>query len=227
MKKIVLVIALMFAVPVMAVDGIVLKYLVQEPGVEAYQSRVLVTAAYMRMDEGGDSDNFVLFDRKQRTIYSVTHDDETVFVIPERPVAIESPDPIARSDNQLETDASMPTVAGHTLSHHQLLVNAKPCQEVVAARGLLSGAVEAISEFRTVLAGEHARILPSIPADVRDPCDLALNIFAPTWQMSFGLPVQIWNEGGDSQALVDFNPAAQLDETLFVLPEGYKRYSTE
>ena len=41
----------------------VLYFVEQEPGVEPYRTRMIVTAGFLRMDEGQDSQDFLLFDR--------------------------------------------------------------------------------------------------------------------------------------------------------------------
>lgn len=219
----------LFAAPVYAAEtqAVMLIYRAQEPGVDPYISRVLVTPDYMRMDDGVADGDFLLFDRKARTVYSVVHDEGTVLDIPPRPVEIESPIPLARNDEQVAIGKDVPKVMGRTPQHHSLKVNGKVCYDVVTVPGVMKDVVAAMKEFRQVLAGEHATSLPFIPADMRDPCDLALNTFAPGWQLQFGLPIQEWDGHGKGQILVDYDPQFKADTSWFVLPEGYRHYTTD
>lgn len=209
------------------VEAIVLSYEVREPGIPPYLSRTLVTPDYLRMDDGVQGSGFVLFDRQQQTIYSVAHDEETVFVIPNRPVTLAPPEPIVRTVSEVAVDAQAPTIGGLRPAHQRLLVNGEQCFEVVAVAGLVEDAVVALQSFRRVLAGEHALLLPSMPADLRDPCDLALHTFFPTWQLEFGLPIQSWGGDGGGEVLTDYAAATPVEAALFMLPAGYRHYSTD
>lgn len=201
-----------------------LLYQVTEPGLEPYNSRIIVTPRHMRMDDGVAEGNFVLFDRKTRIIYSVTHSDKTVLEIRPQTVAIEPPLMLAMQHAVVETERPLPAVAGKTPQQHRLKVNGMLCYEIVTIEGVMDDALAAMRSFRTVLAGENARILPQVPADMQDPCDLALNTFAPHWQLQFGLPIHEWDTQGKGQQLLDFNAGYPVTTPMFSLPKGYQHY---
>jgi hypothetical protein len=203
-----------------------LLYQAQEPGVGSYPSRILITERTVRMDDGVDEGDYLLFDRKSRLISSVNHSDQTVFEIPAREVSLESPVKLERRSEQVATKGA-PPVGGKVPQHHRLYVNSKLCYSVVAVPGLMSDAVAALSDFRLVLAGEHAKVLPRTPADMQEPCDMALNTFHADWQLQFGLPIQEWDEAGNGQSLMDFKEGFAVDEALFELPQGYRHYTTD
>lgn len=208
------------------ITGTLLLYQKSEPGIEPYLSRLIVTNKFMRMDEGDDNGNYLLFDRKKRHIYSITHDDGTVFEIPPRKVGLESPEVLNRTTKKLDS-GDMPDVAGKQPEHYRLSVNGEECYNVIAVSGLLENAVDAMRDFRVVLAGEHARALPFVPADMRNACEMALHTFNPEWQLEFGLPIQEWDGQGNSQSLINYKSKILFDEQLFELPEGYQHYSTD
>lgn len=201
-----------------------LLYQVSEPGLEPYNSRVIVTPRYLRMDDGVAEGNFVLFDRKTRIIYSVTHGDRTVLEIHPQAVTIESPINLTREHEVVKSESTLPTVADKVPQQHRLKVNGTVCYEMVTIDGVLDDALAAQRSFRGVLAGENARILPEIPADMQDPCDLALNTYAPDWQLQFGLPINEWDPQGKAQQLLDFSAEYPSAPTLFNLPKGYQHY---
>lgn len=203
----------------------ILMYKVMEPGVGIYDSRVLVSPKFMRLDDGVDSGDFALFDRNKKVIYSVSHEDRTVFEIPSREVTVQPPEPIVRSVETIALEEDTPRVAGQQPVNYQLSVNGETCYNVVTVEGVLPDYLKAMKAFRKVLAGEHALALPSIPADMRDNCDLARHTFAPDWQLQFGLPIQEWDELGGGQSLIDFKTGQRVDDKLFQLPEGYQHYS--
>lgn len=204
-----------------------LLYQVTEPGLEPYNSRIIVTPRYMRMDDGVVEGNFVLFDRKSRIIYSVTHSDRTVLEIHPQPLEVESPIKLTMQHEVVESETPLPQVAGKSPQHHRLKVNGSLCYEMVTLAGEMDDALAAMRSFRTVLAGENARILPQVPADMQDPCDLALNTYAPEWQLQFGLPINEWDTQGKGQQLLDFNASYPMNRAMFVLPKGYQHYQPQ
>jgi hypothetical protein len=208
------------------ITGTMLLYQKSEPGIDPYLSRLIITDKFMRMDEGEDPGNYLLFDRNKRHIYSITHDDRTVFEIPQRQVRLEPPEVLNRVTKKVDS-TDMPKVAGKQPEHYRLNVNGQECYNVITVSGLLENAVDVMRDFRVVLAGEHAKALSFIPADVRNICEMALHTFHPEWQLEFGLPIQEWDDLGNSQSLINFKGEILFDEQLFELPEGYQHYSTD
>lgn len=210
-----------------SVQGGMLLYQVSEPGLEPYPSRLLVSEDFLRMDDGEATGDFILFDRKARTIYGVTHGDQTIFVIPPRQLAIESPELIERASAIVAGPEPLPPIGGQTPLQRRLTVNGQGCYNLISVEGLMPEAVAALKDFREVLSGEHKSLLPSLPADMREPCDLALHSFHPGWQLEFGLPVREWDEKGKGQFLIDIQPAYTIDTQWFELPAAYRRYSSD
>lgn len=209
-----------------AVESVMLLYQAHEPGIDPYPSRILVTDRYMRMDDGVDEGDYVLFDRQSRLISSVTHNDQTVFEIPAREISLKPPVALEKRSEQGEVGKA-PKIDGKTPQQHSLYVNDILCYNVVAVPGLMADVVKSLRDFRQVLAGEHARALPSIPADMQEPCDLALHTFHPGWLLQFGLPIQEWDEAGRGQMLMDYQLAYEVDVKLFKLPENYRHYRSD
>ena len=48
-----------------------LNFIEQERGIDPYRTRVLVTPEFVRIDDGVDNNEFILFDRRAQTLYSV------------------------------------------------------------------------------------------------------------------------------------------------------------
>lgn len=202
-----------------------LVYGVKEDGGE-YPSRLIITEQFLRMDGGGGADDgFVLFDRKEGVIYNVTHGDRTILVIPARPLP-QPPMKIVTQTISVEADAGAPTVGGRVPEHRRLLVNSKPCHDVIAANDLLPEAVAVLREFNSVLAGQKGGAVETIPADMLDGCDLAMNVFHPNWVLEFGLPIRQWG-AGRTEMLLDFDPDFAASPRLFLLPPDYERFGGE
>ena len=208
------------------VESVMLMYQAHEPGIPPYGSRILVTERYVRMDDGVDGGDYLIFDRQSRMISSISHGDRTVFEIPPREITQKPPVALDRRSEQQEVGKA-PKVGGKKPQQHRLFVNDKLCYSVVVVPGVMDDAVQALRDFRQVLAGEHAKALPAIPADMQQPCDLALTTFHSDWQLQFGLPIQEWDEAGSGQLLMDYKQEFKVEEKLFELPEGYKHYDTD
>lgn len=206
-------------------DAVMLLYQKHEPGIAPYPSRVIVTDQFIRFDDGVDQGNFALYDRKREMVFNVVHEDRTVLEIPRMPVEAKPPVPLKLSEQHVELQDDTPRVAGREPQQHALYSGVKRCYSVVAVPGLLPDVAEALSEFRQLMAGEHAFALEYIPAEQRDPCDMAVHIFRPGWFLQFGLPIQHWDEMGNAEALIDYKVGFEVAPGLFELPSGYRHYS--
>jgi hypothetical protein len=198
-----------------------LTYRVWEPGLEPYENRILVTPAYLRMDEGQAGEGFALLDRQQDIIYSVSDDEQTVVVI-NPPVAGASVPASLQLASEASEDTQAPAIAGRRPISVKLLANGATCRELVAVEGLMSEAVDGLRDFSHVLARVQSATLLGMPESVRTDCDLAELVFAADRWLAFGLPVED-NFAGRRQLLVDFNAATEVEGLLFAIPESYRR----
>lgn len=222
-----LAVALAASVGAAAQPAALLVYQLAEPGLTPYPSRVVVSEQWLRMDDGADGGDFVLFDRAQRRVHAVSHGERTVLEIGARPVTAEPPIPLERSEELVSADTPPPPLAGREPVRYRLHANGERCLDLVAVPGLLEQATAALGEYQQALAGEHARLLPYLPADQFRPCDLALNIFAPRWPYRFGLPILSHDDQGRSRLLLTFDAAFDAPDELFTLPAGYRHYGPE
>lgn len=199
----------------------ILVYLAeQESGGTPYRTRLIVTAGFMRMDAGENGKNFLLFDRTDNTVYSVSSADRQVLVIPPRPVVTKPP---VKFTHRVEADRdAFPAVAGHEVIHYKLLTNGQRCYDLYAAEGLLPDVVSALRQFRLTLAGQNALTVSAIPAEMQSWCDMANNVFYPTRHLEHGYPVRQVDMTGNKSELVDFNTDYRATTSVFQLPQDYK-----
>lgn len=195
-------------------------FLEEEPGIEAYPTRMLVTEDFLRMDDGVDGGDFILFDRKARTISSVSHANQSILRIYPHAVTIESPIELEHEEVS-RTDPNAPTIGGRAPVHLQFTTNDETCVQVMAVPGLLENVRAALIEYRETLAGEQSLNLYKTPADLQTPCMLSDLIFAPSRHLQGGFPVQQWDPSGYSRALVDYREDAVVDSALFEIPLEY------
>lgn len=210
--------------------GTALYFVEQEEGAEAGRTRMLVTAEYLRIDDGADAGDFVLYRRDEKTIYSVNTTDGLVLVIAHRRPA---PSPAELTHTvQREDSEAMPAVAGRKVSHYRLLTNGQVCYDLYAVEGLLPDAVAALREYRESLAGEQAAALAFTPEEMQSPCDLANNVYLPARHLAHGLPIRLTETTRNPTRtriteLVDYKTGLAIDPALFRVPESYRRMTIE
>ena len=228
MRRLLFVLLVMMALPLQAgeIKATVLYYRVSEPGVDPYLSRWLITGDFLRIDEGNADDNFILVDRKTKTVYSVIHSDRTVLEIPFRPVGRKPPRKL-KQETRIAQDDKMPLIGGERPLQRALYVNGTLCYSVVSVEQLLPDAVKAMADYRQVMAGEHAKNIDNTPPELQQPCELALYVFNPLWSLAKGLPIQEWETHGKAQSLLDYKTDETIESALYVVPEGYRHYQTQ
>lgn len=198
----------------------------QELDIEPYKTRIIVTADYMRLDDGKDESDFALLNRKTGTIYSVNSDNNTIMSVAAGKVDIKPPMQLSISNDKVTTTENIPSIAGKTPEHYAFSVNGKVCYEVMVVKGMLPDMVKAMQEFANILAGDSAITFNNIPADVRNACDMAGNTFAPSRHLQFGFPVQEWKKGY-SRTLMEFNDDFKVDPKLFEFPKDYFHFAVQ
>ncbi|MHB8535548.1 MAG: hypothetical protein ACYDBW_08895 [Sulfuricaulis sp.] len=192
-----------------------------EQGSEPYRTRMIVSADFLRMDDGDGSRDFLLFDRADGTIYSVSSDDRQILVMPRRPVKIPPP---KKFTQQVATDtATFPAVDGRKVIHYELLTNHQRCYDLYAAAGLLPDVVRALRQYREALAGQQAVTLAATPPEFQSVCDVANNVFLPARHLDYGFPVRLVDMTGRTTQLLDYKKGFRATPDLFRLPADYKR----
>lgn len=202
------------------VPAVELTFEEHEPGQDGQLVRMLITPTHLRMDDGTGSDDFVLLDRESKVLYSTDSVRRSVVTVTYRERKVEPPIPLVM-DEGTEDMGDAPDVAGNAPVHRYLDANGARCYDTISVPGVLEEAAAAMGEMRALLASEHARILGSLPADVHEACDLAINVFAADWPARAGLPLREWGADGYRRALTGYREDARVAAGLFLLPEGY------
>lgn len=206
-------------------------FMEQETGVEPFQTRMIITKSFLRIDDGKDSNSFVLFDRNKKVVYSTIPEEERVMAVHEKKLkkgeTFEPPFPLAHSVKEMPEMKDAPEINGEKAKHHQLITNDKACYDVVSIKGLMPHVVTALKEFYTHMATDSMVTFNNMPADLHDACDMTLTTFKPVRQFEFGFPIQEWGKRDYSRSLVDFDPEYKADPKLFMLPKNYHHYTVQ
>jgi len=195
-------------------------YRVSEQGADPYISRILVTPDHVRMDEGGAEDAYTLFERSAGRLLNVDPEERSVLVL-EPPAEIpESPLPL--DIRERARPASAGPVDGVPALGWRLEANGRNCAEWDAVPGVMESATGAMADLNVQLARLHGRVLPEMPGEMLDVCDLARNVYAPGYAWLQGMPVT-HEHGRMRLELLDHEPALAVDASLFEVPGSYRR----
>jgi hypothetical protein len=197
----------------------------EEAGSPLFKSRMYVNKDYLYINDDRFPDDFLLYDRGKKTIYSVTHTNKTIFVI--KPKEVKGAPPIEITyESESQPSSAIPKVSGRTATHYRYMANGQHCYDAVTLeKTFLPDVVQALKEYRQVLAGEHASTVHAMPADTHDACDLAVNIYYATKHLDTGLPLREWDQKGFLKFMVDYRVNFKFDESKLKLPEDYQEYS--
>lgn len=205
--------------------GTLLIMMEREQDSPPFTTRIFVNEGYLHMSDARSPSDYVLFNRKEKTIYNVNHDDKTILVIRNKPVKIKSPLALDYQEES-QPSAAIPKINGKQATHYKYIANGKHCYDaVVMPKDFMPDVVAAMRDFRLVLAGEHATTVDRTPKSLLDACDLSLNIFHATKHMEHGLPIREWDGQGYQRFLKDYRTDVQAEEGSFDLPKDFVRYS--
>jgi hypothetical protein len=201
-----------------------LLYQEQEAGTDTYPLRMLITQDFVRSDDGVDGGSFLLYDRRQKVLYSVSREERRILVIKDQPFDRRWPEKL-RLEDRLSLAEEAPQIGDRPVYAYSLLSDGNLCQQSMVVPGLLAEAAKAIAEVRGLLAGRQYKDLDKTPEEFRTACFLANYVYAPGRNLEHGFVVQESNNAGLHRLLVDYQLEFDTDPGLFELPPGYVQSS--
>jgi hypothetical protein len=192
-----------------------------EPGLEPYITRMLINKRYLRLDDGDDASDFVLFDRVKGEIHNFNHDDQSEVIIQRAaPVNLDVSIPFSIQSNVLE---NAPRVGNMQAVENRYIAEGKLCKTSINFDGLLPDVARALVQYRYVLMQQNQKTISAIPDSVKTPCYLANNYFHQSAELQMGFPVHVRDYQGREKRLLDFAEIKKSSK-LFGRPEGYRVY---
>jgi hypothetical protein len=204
------------------IQATVFLYEEKEQNSPPVNMRYLVTEKHMRVDNGSESDDFILFDSALKKIFSINHDDQTILVIDNN--TWKQPDYKFRVNIVRKTLSQAPKVSGQSLIDYSVLVNNEICSRFQLLPEKFSKEMAVFQTYQLVLSGQQVISLRHTPAEMQTPCFLVDQIYNDGAYYSVGLPVQEWHSRGYAKILTNYKQE-KVKQDLFSLPEGYKEYS--
>ncbi len=207
-------------------NAVKLVYQEQEEGVDPYLVTFTVSSDYLRIDDDSDNSGYIIFDINKNKIYSVSHFDKSILVIPQYPETKHDPDfDIAIEYQVLE---SAPMISGKQVYNYRVKTVAgdkrDTCMDIQLVPGLLPEVSKSLQSFQKVISGQQINGLEKTPAEYLTPCYLVDQIYNTGEYYSKGLPIQEWHSNERKRQLMNYEDS-KVDASIFEIPLEYRQYS--
>ena len=204
-----------------SLNMLMLNYDEVEQGAGLQNTRYLINQQFMRIDNGDDAADYILFDVARQTIFSVNHEDRTILKIEKNQWQLPKFDfKVSRSEEQLR-DA--PEIFNKPVFLHRASADDKVCTQVFYIKDTFMDEMDVLYQYQQILSGQQILSLKNTPQEFRTPCFLLDQVYHSGDYYHMGLPVQISYSRGYSKLLKDF-ARKDVDSRLFELPEDYREY---
>ena len=204
-----------------SVKSLVLYYDEVEEGVGVQSMRYLINNNFLRIDNGDEKADFILFDVNKKLIFSINHEDQTVLKIEyhtwKKPVFD------FKSSINETLMSSAPKVFNKPVYNYQLKADDQVCTQVFMIKNTYPQAMQVMYAYQQVLSGQQVATLDNTPKEMHTPCFLLDQVYHQAEYYKSGLPVQISYSRGYAKLLKDFKEQS-VDTRLFEIPAAYKEY---
>jgi hypothetical protein len=207
------------------VSSVRLVYQELEQGVDPYKVTYTVASEFLRIDDESDDSGFIVFDVEANKIFSVSHLDKSILVIPEYNSADFKPD--FKTDIEYKAINDAPKIAGKAVYNYRVTaMTGEICMDIQLVPGLLPKVADTLKSFQTLISGQHITNLDKTPEEYRTPCYLVDLVYNKGDYYSKGLPVIEKHSNGKIRQLVNFEDTA-VDASIFTIPAEYRQYSLQ
>ena len=209
-----------------APKGTKLVYLEHEQSVEPYYVTYTVTSDFIRIDDASDTSGYIVFNVLENKIYSVSHYDKSILIIPEYRSDSSQPNVKTRVEFTKMEDA--PTISGKPVYNYRVTADSEEgssvCMDIQLVPGLLPEVATVLQKFQALVSGQHVYNLDNTPSEYHTPCYLVDQVFNTGEYYEKGLPIREWHSNERMRQLVNFE-AVDVNPTQFIYPLDYRQYS--
>jgi len=201
-----------------------LEYLEREQGIDEYETVMLVSDRFIRIDQAGETDGYIIYDDSKKVIYSVSHADKNVLVIKQQAFS-EADSPVKKEVEYLPL-SDAPKISGHTVYNYRVYVagDEETCTEVQLAENLLPEVTAILKKYQLVVAGQQARMTDNKITDMQTACYYIDQIYNTGAYYDKGLPIQEWHSNESSKILTSYKEIS-VSSDKFTIPENYRQFS--
>lgn len=211
-----------------------LSYIEREPGVDDYRVTMLVSDRYIRVDEVEEDSGYIIYDDKDKVIYSVSHGDQSVLLIKSNNSSNKKT-PI-KSFVEYVPLVEAPKVAKKKIFNYRVFVkqdkvsstnkNEMNCMEIQLAEGLFPKVTTLLQNYQKVISGQQVKMVNNIVNDIQTPCYYVDQVYNEGNYYKKGLPIQEWHSNDKLKALTSYKKI-KVEARIFTIPEGYRQFSMD
>lgn len=201
--------------------SLVLYYDEAEAGVGVQTMRYIINDKFMRIDGGQVEQDFILFDRQKKTVYSINHEDQTILKIINKPWNI--PEFSFEVNTKITELTDAPRVFDQPVYDYSVTADKEVCTRVMLVKNMYMNELAVLHEYQTIMSGQQVATLGNTPEELQTPCFLVDQVFHKADYFKLGLPIQLTYSRDYSKQLKTIKPES-FDRGLFSLPQGYKEY---
>lgn len=208
-------------------DGYQLLYVEREPGVDDYDVTMLISDRYIRVDDGNDKSGYIVYDDKEKIIYSVSNVEKSVLVINEH--AFSETDSPVKSEVEYLQLADAPTVSGKEIYNYRVHVEDEEettCLEVQLVENILPDARVLLQNYQAVISGQQVKLTDNKISEEQTACYFVDQIYNRGAYYEKGLPIQEWHSNERSKILTSYK-RVHVDTDKFIIPEKFKKFSVD
>ncbi|MGB5603210.1 MAG: hypothetical protein WBO14_12315 [Gammaproteobacteria bacterium] len=209
-------------------SAVKLVYQELEQGVLPYQVTYTVSDDHLRIDDESDSSGFIVFDIHSEKVFSVSHLDKSILVIPDYNTVDLKPEFKIDIEYKLIEDA--PKISAKPVYNYRVKAitsaTSETCMDIQLVPGLLPQAADSLRAFQKIVSGQHVINLEKTPDEFRTPCYLVDQVYNKGDYYSKGFPIQEWHSNGRMRQLLDYKET-EVDTSIFTIPEEYRQYSLQ
>jgi len=209
-----------------------LSYIEREPGVDDYEVTMLVSDRFIRVDEQDEASGYIVYDDRDKVIYSVSHYDKSVLVIKEHHFS-EKDSPVKPVVEYLQLDDA-PTVSGSEIYNYRIYIDdgkggaesEDTCTEIQLVENLLPEVRKILHNYQKVVSGQQVKMSDNKITDVHNACFYADQIYNTGAYYDKGMPIQEWHSNERSKILTSYKKIA-VGMDRFIIPKEYRQFSVE
>lgn len=204
-------------------DVTIVEFSEKENDASPYPVRFLFSKQLLRIDDGNNDGDYVLYDDSTRNIYSVNHEDQTILAIVFE--QWEMPEFKFKRHISWKKMDNAPLIDGKPISHFWLVADEKICVDAQIAEGFLNAESQMMQRYKTSLSSGQVKSIVATPEEMQTPCLLADQVYNDGSLFLKGFPVQQWHITGLQRLMTGFKKQQTVADQLFQLPINYKKYS--
>jgi len=209
-----------------SVNAVKLTYQEQEQGVDPYVVTYTMSSEFLRIDDEADNSGYIIYDLKQNRIYSISHYDQSILVVPQYPEKEFKPG--FNLDIEYKLLENAPMISQKKVYSYRVTavtkVTSETCMDIQLVPGLLPEVTKSLQSFQKIISAQHTLNLEQTPEEFKTPCYLVDQVYNKGDYYSKGLPIQEWHSNDKRRQLMNFENT-EADAAIFKIPQEYRQYS--